>query len=509
MIPHEQSSNSPFSHPTPPAGSRRPHTFPLVSRSTSSESGLQQLLNSAHMELPSGCDGISVNALTTDAREVEEGALFVCRGEGALARQEIEEALRRGASAVVGGVGPLTSVPSYLRVEDPRQVLGALSSAFHRHPSRALRCCAVAGGLGKTTSAAFLQEFLEVNGRRCGLVSSLGHQTGLASYLPYNTTPGVERVHGLLREMCEAQRDAAIIELSRHALREGRADAVNFEVALITNTTGIEDEEEFETLVDLVRALPSGAVAVLNRDDEAFEILAAACDVPVMSFGVQRGGEIAGRILRTDAQGTVIEVRIPGGRFRVRSSSIGHHHVENVVGAIAAAIAMGVDPDHAAERMHRVGSVPGRLERVPHPGCTVLLDAAASPPALARALGDIRPLVDGRLWVIVGACAQDDDQDRARLAEVAEAWADTVVLTSDDPGGDNPMTLIREMTKGLRRPRDVRIAQERSAAIRLALDEAGPDDLVLIARRGQGNPLPWALEGGADDRSLVEGAAKK
>jgi UDP-N-acetylmuramoyl-L-alanyl-D-glutamate--2,6-diaminopimelate ligase len=284
-------------------------------------------------------------------------------------------------------------------------------------------------------------------------------------------------------------------------------DGVWFKVGVVTNLTddfgegGESLADVLEAQSELLRALPRDGVAVLNADDPAYEVLREETSAEVMSYGVENGGEVHGRVLRLDAVGTEFELKTPFGRRRVRTDLVGHHNVSNAVAAAAAALAMGVDLDAVVRGLSSVAKVPGRLEAVSVPApAQVYLDAATTRSRLARMLGDLRPLITGKLWVVLGSAGPLPSHVRASVAAVAEQWADTVVLTTDRTRDENPMTIIKELAEGLRSPREARIEPERRRAIAIALEEAAPGDAVVVVRSARG----VGEEANASDLAVIE-----
>jgi UDP-N-acetylmuramoyl-L-alanyl-D-glutamate--2,6-diaminopimelate ligase len=323
------------------------------------------------------------------------------------------------------------------------------------------------------------------------LISSVIHRSRGGIRAATHSTPPADRLHPLLLEMKQAGEEACVIEASSHGLAQGRLDGVRFDCAVCTNLSAAHLDyhgtlaEYLHAKAELFRALPRDAVAILGRDDPTWELLREETLARVVTYGIEGGGDFRGRIVRLDGRGSELDVITPLGTVRVRSALVGRHNAANVVAAIAAAVALGAEPEAAAVGISRLASVPGRLERVPiEGGVEVFVDHAHTPEALEQVLTQLRPLTPRKLWVVFGCGGGGDRRVRPRMAAIAEELADQVVVTSDNPRSENPMAILRDLLMGFSEPRRVLLEPDRRQAIGLALSEARPGDLVLIAGKG-------------------------
>jgi UDP-N-acetylmuramoyl-L-alanyl-D-glutamate--2,6-diaminopimelate ligase len=269
--------------------------------------------------------------------------------------------------------------------------------------------------------------------------------------------------------------------------------------------------EYLDAKADLFRMLGQDAVAVLNADDPAHEVLASCTRAQVLTFGLQGGVDVRGEIVRLDARGAELFVRTPAGSGSVQTALLGRHNLTNILAAVGASLACGADLDPVLAALSEVETLPGRMERVacdlPFP---VYVDYAHNAQALEHALTSLRPFVLGRLIVVFGCGGDRYRGKRPAMARVAERGADAVVVTHDNPRSENPAAILGEILAGFRYRDRIHVESDRREAIRAALEEARPGDAVLIAGKGP----ETSQEAGDvviehDDRAVVAGFARE
>jgi len=458
---------------------------------------LQRLLEAAGLRAEIALPEMEVSGVTCDSRYVGPGNLFVALpGEKTDGLRYVPEAVRRGAVAVLipkGAEVPTTEVPVFT-TDDPRRLLARLAARFHGSPSEDVAVAGITGTNGKTTVAWLLRSALDAAGLTSGLVGTIGHDTGPGSYDAENTTPGADRLQALLAEMRDAGRKACAMEVSSHALVQGRVDEVRFRCGVFTNLSREHldyhpsMEEYLDAKAELFRLLAPEAVAVLNADDPASEILAEETRARIVTYGIEHGGDYRARIHRMDAGGTVAEITTPLGTVDISTRLLGRHNLSNALAALAAAVALGADLEEAAAGVGALQRVPGRLERLAvETPFSVLIDYAHTPDALRQVLRYLRPLTSGRLWLLFGCGGDRDPGKRPVMARIAERWADAVMVTSDNPRTEHPMAIIRDVMGGFESPREVLLEPDRAKAIRTVLELASPGDVVLLAGKGHEN----------------------
>ncbi len=466
---------------------------------------LEELINGLPIEIVHGASDLGVGSIVEDSRRVEEGALFVARvGAEADGRRFIGDAIARGAYAVlVDRASALDSrtVPAGVAVlacDDVALMTAHVAERFHGSPSRRLALVGITGTNGKTTVACLVHQLLERAGTRCGLIGTIGTNTGEPDMQPAAlTTPPAVEVSELLGRMVGHGCRACAMEISSHALAQGRAAALRLAGGVFTNLSG--DHLDYHGTMDaycaaktrLFAALEADAWAVVNADDPAAARMADACACRVLTTSLTDETAVChATIAATGMDRTACTFRGPFGTIDVALPLPGHHNVANALQAAAVAHALGLDGGAIAKGLAHCRAPAGRLEVVtgPDDGFTVLVDYAHTDDALDNVLRALRPIVPprGRLWVVFGCGGDRDRVKRPRMAAAACRWADHVVVTSDNPRTEDPSAIIGEIMSGVPEVKraGTRSVLDRSEAIRAVIGEAGPEDVVLVAGKG-------------------------
>ena len=468
---------------------------------------LREIIGGAAREL----DEVEVSALAYDNRRVTPGTVFFCvPGFTRDGHDFADDAIARGAVALVVERPLGLGVPEVV-VDDVRAAMAPAAARLHGDPTATLRVVGVTGTNGKTTTAHLVRALLEHAGRRTGLLGTVSQIIGGNETEAVRTTPEAIDLQATFAEMLAAGDEVCVMEVSSHAVRLRRADAIHWAVAIFTNLT--QDHLDFHPDMDdyfaAKRALfvPTGdnrppAVAVINVDDSYGVRLAA--DVPgAITVGIDnadamlRAQDVTSSFAgsRFTADGRAWELSLPG-----------HFNVLNALGAIAAVRALGLDDDTIADGLRDFGRVPGRFEPVDEgQPFGVLVDYAHTPDALENVLEAARPLAEGRRVLCVFGCGGDRDRaKRPLMGEIAARLADVVVVTSDNPRSEDPQAILDEIVAGIDRG-DVEVVEDRRAAIASAIARARPGDIVVIAGKGheQGQEFAHGVKVPFDDVTVA------
>lgn len=424
---------------------------------------------------------VEVESLTLDSRAVAPGALYCSVvGQGADGHDFAMEAVSAGAVAVLAERRLDVPVPQVV-VDRVRPALGPLADSLYGHPSRALTVVGVTGTNGKTTATHLLSAIFEAAGMATATVGTLSGP---------RTTPEAPLLQALLADLRRRGAAAVAMEVSSHALVQHRVDAVHFAAAVFTNLS--HDHLDYHhTMEDYFAAKARlfdpdrAAAAVINADDAWGRRLLdqARRERPrddvrrtVVPFSIRDVDhlEIGGAGSTFDWHGLAVRLTL-GGRF----------NVSNALAAAATAEALGIDGSAIVEGLAAVASVRGRFEPIDAgQAFTVLVDYAHTPDGLEQALRSARELTSSDLVVVFGAGGDRDRAKRPAMGEVAARLADLVVLTSDNPRGEDPQAIIDEIRAGTHGASHVLAEPDRSRAIGTALAAAGPGDVVVIAGKG-------------------------
>ena len=456
-------------------------------------------------------DDLGVKRLVTDSRQVRPGDTFLAYpGEARDGRDYIAQALAGGAASVLWDSrrydwNPRWRVPN-LGVADLRRRAGEIASHLYGHPSARLWTVGVTGTNGKTSCSQWIAQALTRAGRKCAVVGTLGSGfPGGAFKAGANTTPDAVSLHARLAAFERQGARAVSMEASSHGLIQHRLAGIGFDVALLTNLT--RDHLDYHGTMRRYRAAkarlfawPSLKWAVLNLDDRFGQELVARSRRPGLNLvgygfgqrGTPRVERVQGRNLHVGLDGVRFDVASPWGSGSIKSPVIGRFNAANLLGSLATLLASDIKLDASIAALARVAAVPGRTERYGggrHP--LVMVDYAHTPDALEKVLLTLRePLVPrahgtrpgGRLICVFGCGGERDRGKRPLMGRIATRIADCVILTSDNPRGEDPLAIVSDILEGV--TRDCMVVPDRAEAVRAAIAFARPGDIVLVAGKG-------------------------
>ena len=457
---------------------------------------LSELLRDV-IAIPAALDR-EVHALALDSKTVMPGAAFIAlRGAQRHGIEFSAEAVARGASIVLAEAPlpdiTLLDVP-VLAIERLRERLGTLARRFHADAAGALRLIGVTGTNGKTSSVQMIAQALSAAGETCGTIGTLG--TGLYGRITAGerTTPDVLAVHASIAAMRSEGARSIAMEVTSHALAQGRVDGLDFEIAVFTNLT--RDHLDYHGSMAAYGAAkaklfawPSLRAAVIHVDDAFGAELAdqIRSGVRVIRTGCSRQDvEVHASDVHADASGLRFTLWIEAARLAVASKLIGRFNVANLLGVAGVLHACGWPAPRIAASLAALDPVPGRMSRLGGDGLKplVVVDYAHTPDALDKALSTLRDHAAARLIVVFGCGGERDAGKRPQMAALAEQKANVVIVTDDNPRRENGDAIVADIRKGFVRPDAVRFERDRAKAIALAITMAAADDVVLIAGKG-------------------------
>jgi UDP-N-acetylmuramoyl-L-alanyl-D-glutamate--2,6-diaminopimelate ligase len=487
---------------------------------------------------------VPVTQLVTDSRTLQHGDTFVAYpGEKSDGRQFIANAIKSGANAVIyekrlsGHAGEAQhfawddtwQVPG-IAVTDLRHKAGWLADAAYGTPSEKLWMVGITGTNGKTSTSHWIARALSEAGKRCAVIGTLGNgfmaDSSIADGLQAtaNTTPDAVRVHGLLAEYLRDGAQAVAMEVSSHALSQGRVNAVRFDVAMLTNlsrdhldyhgdmqsyaaakrklfdwqqlgfvvlnlddTYGIELAESL-FLQEGRRGVSGDPAAHLPQQDNETEIIGYGLSDAALQFAERLGLRMVyGNLLEMSGQGLKLAVHSSWGAAQLDSALVGRFNAANLLGSLAVLLVSGVALDDAVRSLSAVQPVPGRMQRLGNTQQpTVVVDYAHTPDALEKVLQALREAsaaAGGKVLCVFGCGGERDRGKRAMMGMVAEKYSDFCIVTSDNPRGENPREIIAEIIGGMN-GENHEIIVDRATAIQSAIRIARQGDSVLIAGKG-------------------------
>lgn len=476
------------------------------------------LLGAGVVPLTSVSPDLLIRGVRIDSRKVTPGDLFFAlRGVEHDGTDFAQDAVSNGAVAIVAespAPEPAPSVP-WIRVVEARLAMGLIAREWFGRPDESLTLVGVTGTKGKTTVAYLVESIVRSAGRSPGRIGTIGHAYGGQETKASRTTPEAIDLYELLAAMRDGGADVVAMEVSSHALALHRVAGARFPVAAFLNLGRDHldfhsgSDAYFEAKASLFDRLGSDATAIVPSDDPRGSVIAARTKARVIVFGHGPRADLRIENERSGLTGSTADLVTSHGRIEVRTRIPGAFNVLNAAAAAACGIALGFDATAIAAGIEGLARVPGRLEPViAGQPFAVFVDYAHTEESLNAVLGAVRELTSGRLHVVFGCGGDRDQGKRFGMGRAAALLADRVVVTSDNPRGEDPVKIIRDIEAGV-----VSVAgaaaravflPDRAAGIHAALREARSADAVVIA--GKGHETTQAAAGRVvpfDDRSVA------
>lgn len=438
--------------------------------------------------------GVSMNMeisdICSDSRSVTPGAAFVAIvGFETDGHKYIPSAIEKGASVIICQQKP-EGLENYVLVADSRKALAQCAANFYGHPADSMTMVGVTGTNGKTSITWLLKSVLESRGAKVGLIGTIQNMIGQQELPTERTTPESNELQKLFRQMLDEGCTHVIMEVSSHALELSRVEGVHFKVGVFTNLT--EDHLDFHKTMENYLAAKAKLfsmcdVGVINMDDAAYETLKESARCQVFSYSVgNEDADLVAMNVRLKPASVEFEALLPYHIARVELGIPGQFSVYNALAVIGAAVQMDIPLRDAAAALKSASGVKGRVEVVPTgTDYTMIIDYAHTPDALENVLKTLRGFAQGRVVALFGCGGDRDPIKRPIMGRIAMELADFVIFTSDNPRTEEPKQIIKDIlagTKKLKTPH--KVIEDRRAAIRWAMENAQPGDVILLAGKG-------------------------
>ncbi|GGD71044.1 UDP-N-acetylmuramoyl-L-alanyl-D-glutamate--2,6-diaminopimelate ligase [Paenibacillus nasutitermitis] len=464
---------------------------------------LEQLAEHLLTARLSGDKNTEISGLEIDSRKVSAGDLFICLpGHTQDGHDFAPQAKELGAAAlVVDRLLPI-GLPQIL-VKDCRLAMAVLADAFYGQPSRKLKLIGVTGTNGKTTTTYLIERILADAGFKPGVIGTVEQRYGGRSYPMSGTTPEALVLQRSLAAMVEAGTDYCAMEVSSHALEQGRVKGCRYRIAIFTNLTQDHLDYHFtmekyaaakELLFsrlgnDYAQNKAERTYAVLNADDKISEQFAKATSSEVITYGVDQEADIRATHVRITAHGTSFHLTTFKGEADITLQMAGKFNVYNALAAVGAALIEEVPLDQIKASLESLHGVPGRVEAVKAgQPFAVIVDYAHTPDGLENVLAAVKELATGKIICVFGCGGDRDRTKRPLMGSIAGRYADYAIVTSDNPRTEDPQQILKDVEVGLIGdgvPGDrYELQEDRRAAIQKAVDMASPEDVILIAGKG-------------------------
>lgn len=456
---------------------------------------------------------ITVGDVTHDSRRVDSETMFVAvRGATSDGHTFVRSVIEAGSPAIMVEERIDASIPQIV-VSDSRAAMAHLARTVHGFPDTSMTMIGITGTNGKTTVASMLEAVLAADGKSVGLIGTLGARVNGDPIPLERTTPESTDLQRLLGHMRDHGVGSVVMEVSSHALALHRADGIGFDVAGFTNLS--QDHLDFHGTMDAYFAEKKKLfdphrteIGVVNVSEDAGRTLAEGIEIPVVTVGIEpAGADIVVSIRSDDTKGLALAVDGTNQSFDVRVPLQGAFNAQNAAVAIGIAHRLGVPPESVRAGFASMDGIPGRMQRLSADGRpTVFVDYAHTPDAVSTVVAAARAFARGRLVAVLGAGGDRDREKRESMGAAAGRHADLVVVTNDNPRSEPPEAIAEAVAAGARSAghSDVVVELDRRAAVALAIEGSGAQDVVLVLGKGHeqgqevaGRVLPF------DDASVV------
>lgn len=447
-----------------------------------------------------------ITGISHDTRLVHPGYLFICISGFKLDGHDFaEKAIQLGAVALVvqRPLDKLVKVPQII-VSDARKAEAILAATYYDYPSRKMKVIGITGTNGKTTTTYMIESILKSAGFHPGVIGTVTYRYVDKVIEAHNTTPSSLELNEFMAEMVASGCDHVVMEVSSHALAQGRVDTIDFDYAIFTHITRdhLDFHETMEKYLeakcllfskmghDYDKGFPKKSI--VNLDDAHFEAVAKASSVPVITYGLDAKATVRAENVDADSHGLRFMLLAPQGKVQISLKLPGVFNVSNALAAVAVSLAMDIPLEKIKGGLESLESVPGRFQSIQRgQKFMVIVDYAHTDDALINLLKSARQISKGKIIVVFGAGGDRDRGKRPLMGEAAAKFADELIITSDNPRSEDPALIALDIEIGVKRVSQAenryKVILDREEAIKTAIQSAKPGDTVVLAGKGHEN----------------------
>jgi UDP-N-acetylmuramoyl-L-alanyl-D-glutamate--2,6-diaminopimelate ligase len=476
---------------------------------------LEKLLNGIEYECDKSLD-FEIKNVTDDSRKVSESTLFVCvKGEKYDGHIFAKTAEQAGCVAIVSEHKTEANLP-HIIVKNSRQALSIICANLFDNPLKNIKLIGVTGTNGKTTTSYILKHILEQNGHKTGLIGTIQNMAGSVALPTHYTTPEPYELQKLFRDMANASCEYVVMEVSSQALAQERVFGCKFAAALFTNLT--QDHLDYHKSMDNYlkakqKLFEQTNIAVINLDDPASHKIINELTCKTITYSTKNmNADYTARNINYRPNGTDYDVVGLGIIGRAKLGLLGDFNVYNTLASVSCAVSLGLPLQGVLDALRTSKGIKGRVEVVPTGrNFSVIIDYAHTPDALQKVLQSINIFKLGKVVVLFGCGGDRDKTKRAQMGKIAIDFADYVIITSDNPRTETPMSIIEDILQGVGKTKIPHITIEnRRQAIRYAIENAQKDDIILLAGKGHEDYQIIGTEKlHFDEREVVEESLNK
>jgi UDP-N-acetylmuramoyl-L-alanyl-D-glutamate--2,6-diaminopimelate ligase len=439
-----------------------------------------------------------IDEITYSSQRAKRGSLFAAlKGENKDGNDFIPEALENGALAFLSErPQPSNFSRNWIRVPDAREALALCSANFYGHPSQKMKVIGITGTNGKTTITYLVEEILKKANLSAGVIGTISYRAPKTKITAERTTPEAPDLQKYMREMLDQGVSHCLMEVSSHSLELKRVWGISYDLVVFTNLSGDHIdyhqsmEKYFEAKKKLFLINNKKRIGIINGDDPWGQELINQIPISVITFGLQESATIRAAEYKLMEEGIEMVVKYPAGKMMISSCLLGKPNLYNILASASIALTLEISPTAIKEGIADLKEIPGRFEKVENSlGLNIFVDYAHTDDALRNLLVTFRELNPRRILLVFGAGGGRDKTKRERMGEVAGAHADWIFVTSDNPRSEDPLKIIRDIEKGLKKTntKNYTVLPDRKEAIEQALSFGKKGDYILIAGKGHEN----------------------
>ncbi|WP_243355967.1 UDP-N-acetylmuramoyl-L-alanyl-D-glutamate--2,6-diaminopimelate ligase [Bacillus litorisediminis] len=458
---------------------------------------LQQLIEHLHIPNLQELPNIEIKSIEQNHQLVQEGSLFICiKGLRFDGHDFANQVVENGAKAILAE-RPLDVKVPVIVVKDTKRAMAVIADAFYQHPSSELQLIGITGTNGKTSTSHYVESIMKYCGKKTGLIGTMYRKVGETILPTQNTTPDSLSLQQTFYTMKNEEVEVCAMEVSSHALKEGRVYGVDFDIAVFTNLTQDHLDyhgtmEEYRFTKGLLFAqlgnkydVKRPKYALLNSDEAATEYYKTVTPAFIYTYGIEHEADFMAKDITTNHNGTQFLFASPYGEKQVQIPLVGLFSVYNVLAAASSCLLAGAPFAKVCEAIEKLEGVPGRFELVSGPqDFTIIVDYAHTPDSLENVLETIQQFKQREVWVVVGCGGDRDRTKRPIMAKIACELSEHAIFTSDNPRSEDPAAIIDDMVEGVKDYTNYQVIIDREEAINYAVRHAKKDDVILIAGKG-------------------------
>jgi len=453
-----------------------------------------------------GSKDLMIKGLTSNSKVVKPGDLFIAKkGQSHDGVAFINEAIQSGAVAVITDLyDPFLKEITQIIHPNVTSIEASLASTFFENPSDKLYLVGVTGTNGKTTTSFIIKSLLDQFFGPSGLIGTIEYIVGSHRYPATRTTPDVTLNHQLLKEMCIQKCTSAVMEVTSHALDQGRVDRLNFDAAVFTNLTldhldyhhslenyGKAKQKLFNELGTAKNQHPK--FAIVNADSPWHRLMLQETKAQAFTYAIESPADLVASAIQVESRGTRCLLTYRKEQVSCFWPLTGRFNIYNCLAAIGILLSRGISLNEISQKMSSLSPIRGRLQKVSNPlNLEIYVDFAHSPDALKNVLETIIEFKEGKIITVFGCGGDRDKEKRPKMGEISGKLSDYTIVTTDNPRTEDPLHICQNIASGFTAANSFEIEIERRLAIEKAISMANPNDIVLIAGKGHENTQIFA-----------------